>query len=295
MLKPTRSSSSTNFKPLPTPKKGGLKKARVSLIVDLGVQTVPPSEYVQKETKSNQVAVYVDLVNEIVDYGGEIGERQYRFCLNGNDKGKIRGINFKIGPKRDLKGNIVEKAPYQIHEKSKLCELARAVEKEEFIYETDHKDSLNLGCLLDQPLMVDIKIVEGKPREDGEIPKYVNYTALVQVQEDDDGNKVPVKKLQTEAKLVTFENATKDDIKILRRDVILLIKEALNYDGSKIKRAIEEFEEEIGQEIVPYARNQKDKKEQKESKSKHSEDDANEDNEDTGGNNSSKWDDDIPF
>src|SRR5437763_16906908 len=86
-----------NFEPrnFPVPK-GGARRARVSLIVDLGTQERDPvweldgklvkegtDGAVEKAQKpAHQVAVFADLVNDVVDYGGDIGEAQYRLMLN---------------------------------------------------------------------------------------------------------------------------------------------------------------------------------------------------------------------
>ena len=89
----------------PVPK-GGSRPARVSLIIDIGTQirddsyktadgkmcnfdTAGAIATAQKPAK--QVVVFADLVNDVVDYGNEIGKQQYRLLLNGSFSGVLKG------------------------------------------------------------------------------------------------------------------------------------------------------------------------------------------------------------
>jgi hypothetical protein len=72
---------------------------------------------------------------------------------------------------------------------------------------------------------------------------YVNYKGCAEVPmiPDDDGNEAPmkVKPLLTEARVITFDSVTEDDAKFLRGDLVKKIKQALNYQGSKMQAVIE--------------------------------------------------------
>lgn len=75
----------SNFN-MPEPKAGS-RPARISLIVDLGIQERPDFEDSKtKETRPQspcqQLAIFADLPNDVVDYGGNIGKQPYRLCLN---------------------------------------------------------------------------------------------------------------------------------------------------------------------------------------------------------------------
>src|SRR5438477_4746932 len=105
----------------PTPKSGA-RRARLSLIVDLGTQErddvwEKDGKLVKEGTEgavakpqkpAHQIAVFADLVNDVVDYGGDIGEAQYRLMLNKGFKGEIQGVNFNKVPPMDAKGNLME-------------------------------------------------------------------------------------------------------------------------------------------------------------------------------------------
>ena len=83
----------------PTPKAGS-RRARVSLIVDLGTQEREPFNAGKPDEKPQkpcqQVAVFADLVADTVDYGGDIGKAHYRLMLNGSFGGVLKGINFDV-------------------------------------------------------------------------------------------------------------------------------------------------------------------------------------------------------
>ena len=113
----------------PVPK-GGSRRARISLIVDLGTQ-IREDSYKTEDGKmcnsdtagaiatpqkpAKQVVVFADLVSDIVDYGGgDIGKQQYRLMLNGSFSGVVKGVNHAVNtPTRDNKGNIVKGAPLE--------------------------------------------------------------------------------------------------------------------------------------------------------------------------------------
>jgi len=271
-LKPKSSGNggSGNFEPrnFPTPKSGA-RRARVALIVDLGTQEREPvweldgklvkegtagaAEKAQKP--AHQVAVFADLVNDVVDYGGEIGEAQYRLMLNKGFKGEIQGINFNKVPPMDNKGNLIEGKPWSFHVQNLLSKLGKAVEIDGF--GEDGNDDLEL--LLGKQFVADVEVKEvnsGKKDKDGEdiIYKNVNFKGAskvpAEIKTDEDGNETEVvptfAKLRQPAMLITFDEATKEQVKFLRRDIIKKIKLSSDYPGSAIQKAIEAFEKENG-------------------------------------------------
>lgn len=259
-----------NFEPknFPTPK-GGARRARVSLIVDLGTQEREPvwekdGKLVKEGTDgatskdqkpAHQIAVFADLVNDVVDYGGEIGEAQYRLMLNKGFKGEIQGVNFNKVPPMDAKGNRIEGKPWTFHPQNLLTKLGKAVEIDGF--GEDGNDDLEF--LLGKQFVADVEVKEsnsGKQDKDGNdiIYKNVNFKGAskvpAEIKTDEDGNEEEVTptfaKLRQAARLVTFDEATEEDIKFLRKDVIKKIKLSLDYSGSQIQKAIEAFEKKNG-------------------------------------------------
>lgn len=249
--------------------KAGNRRARVSLIVDLGEQNREPvwkkdgaivaegtegAEQVDQKP-CQQVAVFADLVNDTVDYGGEIGKAHYRLMLNKSFKGAIQGINFAATPPINPKtGKIIEGKPWGLHPNSVLSKLANAIGKPDII------DTMDIEGLLGEQFQceVEVKSTEdknGKKDKDGNVLVYtnVNYKGCASVPaeiKEVDGEEVEIvptfAELKVEAKAITFANATKDDIKFLRAGVIRKIKEANDYEGSNMQKAIEEYEAEKG-------------------------------------------------
>ena len=251
-----------DYSKMPVPKSGS-RKARLSLIVDLGIQQ--REDFEDKDTGEtrpqkpcHQVAAFADLTADTVDYGGDIGKQHYRLLLNKSFAGKIQGINFTTTPPKDAKGNLIQGKPWGLHPANLLTKLAKAVGKEEIIYDDRNNDaSLDISLLLNEPFMAMVEVKEtesDKEDKDGNkiVYKNVNYKGCspVPTDEDDDGNEVQINvpELKVEPKCITFDNATKDDIKFIRAGLIKMIKLAENYSGSQMEKAIKEFEAEKGED-----------------------------------------------
>lgn len=226
--------------------KAGSRPARVSLIVDLGVQNRPDFEDENGETRpqkpAQQVAVFADLTSDVVDYGGEIGKQPYRICLNKSYKGEVEGINFTFVPPRDGDGNMIEGKPWTLHPANLLSKLAKAVGKPEVI------ESGDIEQLGDLPFMasVEVKKTESKDKKDDEgkpvVFTNVNYKGATEVPLMPDDSPYPVPALSNPFRCVTFDNAKEDDIKFIRQSFIAKIKLANNYAGSAMQKAIEAYE-----------------------------------------------------
>ena len=251
---PRSNNSGENTGLFPVPK-GGSRKARVSLIVDLGEQNRPDFEDEKTgETKPQkpcqQVAIFADLVNDTVDYGGTIGKQHYRLLLNKQFAGEITGINFMFVPPKDAKGKIIDGKVWSIHPANLITKLAKATGKHDVVTSGDIEELLN------EPFMaqVEVKVSEKINPNTGEPYKNVNFKGASEVPLDDDDNPMDVPELNVEAKCITFDNAKPDDIKFIRKKLIDMIKLANNYSGSKMESAIKAFEssstntEEITQE-----------------------------------------------
>lgn len=242
---------------LPVPK-AGLRKARVSLIIDLGVQD--REDFEDEKTKEKkprkpcqQVAVFADLVSDVVDYGGKIGEQQYRIPVNNVFKGVMEGINFYSVPPTDADGNRIEGKPWGLHPRSKLTAIAKAIGKEEIAIEGKHPEAMDISLLLDEPFMAQVEVKEtpdknGKKDANGKLIVYknVNYkgAAPVPTIEDEEGEEkpMPVAKLRQKPLCITFDDAKTEDIQFIRPSLIKVIKQANNYAGSQMQKAIEAYE-----------------------------------------------------
>jgi hypothetical protein len=236
----------------PTPRSGS-RKARVSLIIDLGDQDREDFEDEKTgETKPQkpcqQVVVFADLVADVVDYGGEIGKQQYRMLLNKSFQGKVQGVNFTTTPPKDAKGNLVAGKPWALHPQNLLTKLAKATGTEEIIPEQG-EHGLDISRLMNKPFMCTVNVTEteaknGKKDADGNtiVYKNVNFGGAALIPEDDDGNPIAIAELTQPARCVTFENATVEDIKLIRGSIIKQIKLANDYPGSQMQKAIQEYE-----------------------------------------------------
>ena len=239
----------------PTPK-NGIRKARISLIVDLGEQNRedfedPKTKVIRPQKPCQQVAVFADLVADVVDYGGEVGKQQYRIPLNKSFQGNFEGINFTASPPKDADGKTIEGKPWGLHPTNMLTKVAKATNKVNVI------ESMDISEFLGEALMIDVEVkeTEGKKKDDDGNPviyKNVNVKGLSKVgtqeteEEDEDGNPIeipiPVGALKAEPMLITFDDATADQIKFIRKDLLKKIKLANDYAGSQMQKAIEEFE-----------------------------------------------------
>lgn len=259
---PRSNNSGENTGLFPVPK-GGSRKARVSLIVDLGEQNRPDFEDEKTgETKPQkpcqQVAIFADLVNDTVDYGGTIGKQHYRLLLNKQFAGEITGINFMFVPPKDAKGKIIDGKPWTLHPANLMTKLAKAVNKPDII------ESGDIEQLLDCPFMAQVEVKEkdsGKQNDKGEpiIYRNVNYKGCSEVPLDDDDEPMQVAELNTEAKCITFQNAKVEDIKFIRKKLIDMIKLANDYAGSNMEKAIQAFEAQQNSDAPEEAEEEKPK------------------------------------
>ena len=258
--RPSNSGENTGLFPVP---KAGSRKARVSLIVDLGEQNRPDFEdektgETRPQKPCQQVAVFADLVNDTVDYGGTIGKQHYRLLLNKTFAGEITGINFMFVPPKDAKGKIIEGKEWTLHPANILTKLAKATNN------TDVITSGNIEELLNAPFMAQVEVKEkdsGKTNDASEpiIYRNVNYKGCSEVPLDDDDQPMQVAELNTEAKCITFQNAKVEDIRFIRKKLIDMIKLANDYAGSNMEKAIQAFEAQQNSDAPEEAEEEKPK------------------------------------
>lgn len=245
----------------PVPKAGN-RKARVSLIVDLGTQK--REDYVDPVTKESkaqrpchQIAVFADLTADVVDYGGSIGKQPYRLLLNKSFKGEITGINFYASAPKDADGNTIEGKPWGLHVQNAVSKVCKAVGHPEW---ADEKRGIGIDIepMLNAAFLAEVTIKEtpakgDKKDKDGNpiVYKNVSYrgASALPMEEDEDGNEtgpIKVPPLKSPAKMIGFDDATEDDIKWLRADIRKKIKLAEDYAGSAMQKAIEAYEAKLG-------------------------------------------------
>lgn len=176
-----------------------------------------------------EVAVFADLVDNIVNYGDEIGEKPYRIGLNKTWKGELKGFSLKVVPPQN--GSKV----WTFAGNSMLTKLASATKQEVITNGTKPDDLNNIGLLLGKSIMVDVK-----KNEDGE-NIYVNVKGVSSVPK---GIEKTIDYDLVTPVGITFDSATVEDLvkAQLRGNIIKKIKSANNYQGSAIQKAINEFE-----------------------------------------------------
>jgi len=249
--------------------KGGSRPARVSLIVDLGVQEREEfsEDYDANKAKHKkaledktgylpalmegqaqqinitqkdqpQIAVFADLVNDVVDYGEVIGKKPYRLMVNGSFGGKLQGIGFAGCYSFDKNGEILKDKGFTFHAQNKLTKLAKATGQTQIISGSGN-DNMDVSQLLGQKFMAQVDKTE---KDDG-AKVYLNYKSCSETPmvPDAEGNEVPypVKELVGEAKCITFDNMTEEDKIFLRGNIIKTIKMAKNYQGSQMQKVLD--------------------------------------------------------
>lgn len=234
----------------PTPKAGN-RPARVSMIIDLGNQNRkdfedPQTKELKPQKPADQIAIFLDLTSDVVDYGGSIGMQPYRLMLNKSFAGEIDGINFGVGPVRDAQGQEIKGKPWNYHPMSIITKLAKATKTQTIL------DGVNLDLeqLLNKSLMaqVEVKTTQDKngkiDEATGKLREYtnVNFRGVSEVPDMPDGSAFPVPEMVMAPMVISFDSAVADQIKYIRRDVLAKIKLANNYNGSQMQKAIEEFE-----------------------------------------------------
>ena len=258
-----------NYNEINAQVKGGSRPARVSLIVDLGKQERDDftEEYVKTSSKHSkalgdgtgriekvdgkehifitqkpveQVAVFADLTSDVVDYGENLGKQPYRILINKSYQGNLHGIGFNGCYSFDKSGNILKDKGFTFHTSSPLTKLAKATKQDQIISGSGD-DNMDISQLLGKPFMASVD------KQDRNDDTYINYKGCSEVPlvpsdpTDPDSDEVPlnVKKLKLEPLCITFDDVTEEEAKFIRGDIRKKIKQALNYEGSKMQEILE--------------------------------------------------------
>ena len=255
----------------------GLQAVQVGMLVNLGMHKKLPKFAKDNAGKREQdedgndkiiwpkegdkgmeqrVGVYVDLLTQTHDYGGDIGVKNIRLPLHQVSRGMSEGLNFTTVAPRDPDGNYIKGKPWTLAPASAWCKIAAVVkdDKGEKVSDTmlradyKNKDHNNVQMLLGKPFMYNVEVK--KTEKDGNT--YVN-TKLK--------SPVPLMKgMKTEPALVGAVSISFDDEDLLeaREDLGGVSKFALlrvadlrrivlaaDYVGSNMQKAIqEEFDED---------------------------------------------------
>lgn len=184
-----------------------------------GNLVVPFEIYNKKDAQ--EVAIFADLPDTYVDYGENIGEKQYRMMLNPSFKGVIRGFALVAAPPKG-KSKV-----WTFASNSKLALLARVTGCKEIL--EGGPDNMDIGRVLGKPFLLNVE------KKDSFI-NAKEMTALVRGMEAPELEGGPVG--------LSFDGATVEALEAarLRKSVIDKIKTAKNYEGSAMQKAIEEYE-----------------------------------------------------
>ncbi len=229
---------------------GGSQAARISLIVDIGTQERPDFEEkdkagnvieVKPQKPSQQLIIFADLVDQVVDYGGDIGEKQYRLMLNKNFKGDIAGVNFTAVPPRDADGNMIAGKIWTFHPANLLTKLAKATNNEH-ILGVDEVNNMDIGALLGAGFYADVEVKSndsGKKKDDGTPIIYTNVnfkgaSKLPMVK----GKQLEIDELQAEPLILNHDNVTEETLVFIRGKVLEMMKQAKEYEGSNLQKLL---------------------------------------------------------
>lgn len=229
----------------PVPEEGS-RPARVSLIVDLGVQERedfedPKTGEVKEQKPVHQVAILADLTKDVVNYGGDIGEAQYRLAMYSSfakkgQKAVVKGTAFtQVPPAKE--GGV-----WTFHPNSLITKLAKATGTKQIVDGSD-EDALNdITLLLGKPFNATVEV---KRRTVGDKTyENVNFKGCAPVPDMSEYGVTPEQycpPLAMEPRIITFDDCTEDDVKFIRWELKCTIVKALNYEGSQIQKVFQKM------------------------------------------------------
>lgn len=183
------------------------------------------------EREYQELAIFADLTENRVDYGGDIGDKPFRIMLNGQWQGEVKGFPLKKSKP------ATEGGKWTVKSNSKLAELANATRLKEELLGVDLEEadwSLLAGKALNIPIV--------KEGDEGQWIKAGRCVAL-KVKK---GKVEEVEDLDSEALVISFDDCTVDILReaCLRKSIIDKIKKATDYAGSEIESAILALEAE---------------------------------------------------
>ena len=194
------------------------------------------------QPKPREEIIYAaDLVDMYVKYKDEESCKplQYRQWLNKDDfiTREMVGFSTKFSPPKSKKGGWTF-SPLSMHSK-----LAEATGHLEIIdpFSSDHGD---LSLLLGEAFGIPIS----KKETESKGKTYINLKAKAPVPLSKKMLKLGITELDCTPEAIEFETATVEQFKNVmpNKKVIAKIKKALNYEGSQMQKALEEYEASRG-------------------------------------------------
>lgn len=214
--------------------------------VDVG-DTLYKVDFKIVQPKPREEIIYAaDLVDMYVKYKDEddCEALQYRVWLNKDDfiTREMVGFSTKFSPPKGKKGGWTF-SPLSMHSK-----LAEATGRTEIIdpFGSDHGD---LSLLLGEPFGLPIS----KKETESKGKTYINLKVKAPVPLSKKMLKLGITELDCTPEAIEFETATVEQFKNImpNKKVIAKIKKALNYEGSQMQKALEEYEALRGNTPVP--------------------------------------------
>jgi len=222
----------------------GSYSARISLIVDIGTQERadfedPITKELTVRKPVQQLVVFADLVDEVVDYGGDIGEKQYRLMLNKNFKGDITGIDFNAVAPRDADGKIISGKLYTFHPTNLMTKLAKATGNDHILGVND-ESNMDISALLGAAFQADIDVKKTESEKKDAEGNAIVYTNINFKQASKVPKKLVVDDLQVEPLILNHNNVTAENVKFIRGKVVEMMKKAPEYEGSALQKLLAE-------------------------------------------------------
>lgn len=183
------------------------------------------------EREYQELAIFADLTENPVDYGGDIGTKAFRVMINRRWMGDIKGFQLKKSAPTTKDG------VWNVKGNTKLAELATATGCKHLL-EVDLEDA-DWSEMLGQGLNIGIE-------KSGDDLQYLEVGTCVGLKKRK-GQLEEVDELEQDPILITFDDCTVEDLEAahIRSDVIKKIKSATDYAGSQIEKAIKEYEKRL--------------------------------------------------
>ena len=185
---------------------------------------------IYKPKDAQEVIIFADFPDTVIDYGDKIGKLPYRQMLNSSFKGVIKG--FALNPAPPTAPSTL----WTFAGSSKLTKLANATKQVQIIGKDKDgndlpnggDDNMDIGQLLGQPLLIDLQKKKA----------FINAKGFMSLMKG-----MPAPELPFEPVGLSFDNATVELLEAakLRKGVIDKIKTAKNYEGSAMETAVEEY------------------------------------------------------
>ncbi|MDB4311857.1 hypothetical protein N9937_00365 [bacterium] len=233
------------------PEEDGLRPVAVSMILSLGDQIRPPYNETDKQGNEivdedgnkvvkhpkpcQQIAMYVDLLNDDWDYGDGIGVKQLRKELHDEWAGNIvRGLNFIEVGSYTPEGEYQKGIPWTLPPASMFAKIAKACKAPEVMEAGDYGENENeyksdITRFLGKPFMMNAEISR-TPKKDGD-GEWVDLRLKTPVPLM---KGLPCRDLEAKPLFLTFDSEVEEIVEnmmFIRANARRKIMKALNYSN----------------------------------------------------------------